>query len=237
MKTLEIKKTLTNLSLLLVLFSAISVFGTAKAQNHDKYVISDLERMEDQNMDYMNQIYRIVKDYPAFSYSYDIEDGKIKDVTVEGVDNNLDRKRLEVVLFDLKTNKNMMKDHPNRIGVFYSVDEEAEYKKGWDDLRKDILTNIEYPSDIKNWGLEGTVFVKFVVDKDGEIPYLTTSTNMDSSMDMYVERLEEEAADAVKSTSGDWEPSEVEGVDVASLVILPVTFDIKKDPGIPVMIR
>ncbi len=235
MKRLEMRKKLSYM--MVVLFSVFTIFGTAQAQDHDKYVISDLERMEDQNMDYMNQIYNIVKNYPAFSYSYNIEDGKIQDVTVEGVDDNLDKKRLEVVLFDLKTNKNMMKNKANRIGVFYSVDDEAEYENGWEDLRRNILTNIEYPFDIKNWGLEGTVFVKFVVDEDGEIPFLTTSTNMESSMDVYVDRLEEEAAEAIEATSGDWEPSEVEGVDVASLVVIPVTFDVEKSPSIPVMIR
>lgn len=234
MKRLDMKKTLSYM--MVALFSVFTIFGTAQAQEHDKYIISDLERMEDENMDYMNQIYKIIKDYPAFSYSYNIEDGEIKDVSVEGVENSLDKKRLEVVLFDLKSNKNMMKNKANRIGVFYSVDEEAEYKQGWDELRSDVLTNLEYPDEIKNWGLEGTVFVKFVVDKEGEIPFMTTSTNMESAIDVYVERLEEEAANAVKTTSGEWEPSEVEGVKVASFVVLPVTFDFEKHPAIPIVL-
>jgi hypothetical protein len=235
MKRLKMKKTIA--SLFIILFSVFTIFGTAQINDHDKYIISDLERMEDENMDYLNHIYKIVKNYPAFSYSYNIEDNEIQDVVVKGVDSNLDRKRLEVILFDLKTNKNRMKNKANRIGVFYSVDKEAEYENGWEGLRKNILSNLEYPSDIKNWGLEGTVFVKFVVDENGEIPFLTTSTNMESTMDIYVDRLEEEAAEAIKTTSGEWESSEVEGVEVASLVVVPITFDVEKNPSIPVMIR
>jgi hypothetical protein len=60
---------------------------------------------------------------------------------------------------------------------------------------------------------------------------------MESTMDIYVDRLEEEAAEAIKTTSGEWESSEVEGVEVASLVVVPITFDVEKNPSIPVMIR
>ena len=230
------KKTVT--SLFALVFMMFTVLGTsAQKHMHNKYQISELERLEDENMDYMDQIYQIVKNYPAFSYTYNLEDGKVSDVVVEGVDNNLDRKRLEVVLFDLKSNKNMMKNKANRMGVFYSVDEEAEYENGWESLKREVLSNLDYSDEIKNWGVEGTVFVKFVVDENGEIPFVSTSTNMDSSMDMYVDRLEKEAADAIIETSGEWEPSEVEGEEVASLVIVPITFDIEKHPFLPAMIR
>ncbi len=236
MRQLKMKKTITGL--LTFIFMTFTVLGaSAQKYMHDDYGISNLERMEDENMDYLDQIYQIVKDYPAFSYTYNMEDGKVSDVVVEGVDNNLDRKRLEVVLFDLKSNKNMMKNKANRIGVFYSVDEEAEYDNGWKTLKSDVLNNLNYADEVKNWGIEGTVFVKFVVDENGEIPYISTSTNMDSSMDMYVEKLEKEAAEAIEKTSGKWEPSEVEGEEVASLVIVPITFDIKKNPFLPAMIQ
>jgi hypothetical protein len=42
--------------------------------------------------------------------------------------------------------------------------------------------------------------------------------------------------DALKTTSGKWEPAEVEGVDVSSLMVVPVTFDFRKHPFIPVLL-
>lgn len=39
---------------------------------------SDLERMQDRNMNYLFQINEIVKDYPAFSYSYKMNDEKYR---------------------------------------------------------------------------------------------------------------------------------------------------------------
>jgi TonB family protein len=188
-------------------------------------------------MDYMVQINEIVKNYPAFSYSYKMEDGKVQDVQVTGVDNDIDRKKLEVVLFDLKSNRNKMKSTANRVGVFYSVDDEAEFEGGEEALRTQIVSNLKYPESAKNWGMEGTIFVKFVVNENGEIPFATTSSNIETSVERYLEDLEEQAIKAIKATSGEWEPAEVENVEVASLSVLPITFDFEKNPTLPALIR
>lgn len=212
-------------------FMAIPAFTTAQ----EKMKAGDLENLQDENMEYMSQIYSIVKDYPAFSYTYTIDDGEVVDVTVTGVDNDLDQKRLEVMIFDLKSNKNMLKNQPNRLGVFYSVDDEATYNGT--DLDNEILENIEYPEGAENWGVEGTVFVQFVIDENGEIPFATTSENIETSIELYVEDLEEQAVDAIKATSGSWEPAEVEGVDVPSLAVMPITFDRERNPTLGAYIR
>lgn len=198
---------------------------------------SDLERMQDRNMNYLFQINEIVKDYPAFSYSYKMNDGKLQDVTVTGVEHDIDRKKLEVILFDLKSNRNQMKTTANRIGVFYSVDEEADFEGGREALQETILSNLKYPETAKNWGMEGTIFVKFVVDENGNIPFATTTSNIETSMERYLTDMEEQAIKAIKATSGEWEPAEVENVEVASLSVLPITFDFEKNPTLPALIR
>ncbi len=224
------------------MFSVLFLLGLlmnfpSQAQNQETVnSMSDLEDLEDRNLDYLKQIHKIGKDYPAFSYTYTIEDGEIQDVSVTGVDDVVDMKRLEVAIFDLKSNKNMMKAQQNRLGVFYSVDEEPEYA-GDMELDRKILSNLKYPEEAKNWGVEGTVFVKFVVDEEGEIPFATTSSNIETSMESYLEDLERQAVEAIKATSGNWEPGKVNGVDVSSLAVVPVTFDFEKDPSLPALIR
>lgn len=235
------KKTITKesfiylFSVLLLLGMVVSIPGYSQNQKSVES-ISELEDLEDRNLDYLKQIHKIVKDYPAFSYTYTIEDGEIQDVEVTGVDNSVDRKRLEVTIFDLKSNKNMMKARQNRIGVFYSVDEEPEYT-GEMELDRKIQSNLKYPEKAQNWGVEGTIFVKFVVDENGEIPFANTSSNIETSMESYLEDLERQAVEAVKATSGNWEPAKVNGVDVASLAVVPVTFDFEKNPSIRALIR
>lgn len=218
--------------ILLILFSPLQA-----QQKGESLSESELERLEDRNMNYLIQINEIVKNYPAFSYSYKMDDGKLQDVVVTGVDNDMDRKKLEVVLFDLKSNRNKMKTTANRMGVFYSVDEEAEFKGGEEALKTSVLSNLEYPHEAKNWGLEGTIFIKFVVDENGSIPFATTSSNIDTSVEMYLEDLEQQAISALKATSGDWEPAAIDNVQVASLSVLPITFDFEKNPTLPSLIR
>jgi TonB family protein len=130
-----------------------------------------------------------------------------------------------------------MKSSANRLGVFYSVDKEASFEGGEDALENTVLDNIKYPDGARNWGLEGTIFVRFVVDANGEIPYASTTSNVDTSVEIYLEDLEEQAIRAIKATEGEWEPAEVENVKVASLSVLPITFDFEKNPTLPALIR
>lgn len=232
MKFTSTKKSMWKLfSLTFIVFSLMAFTVNAQQNMSD----SDMEKIQDENMDYVRQIAKIVKDYPAFSYSYEIEDGEVVDVNVTGVEDVIDKKKLEVMLFDLKSNKNMIKNKPNRIGVFYSVDEPAEYA-GEDELDRVIQSNLKYPEGAKDWGVEGTIFVKFVVDENGEIPFATTSSNVETSIERYLKDLRKQAVSAIKATSGNWEPGTVDGVEVASFAVVPVTFDFEKNPSIPTLI-
>jgi inorganic pyrophosphatase len=58
--------------------------------------ISELEEIEDRNMEYLRQIHEISKNYPDFSYKYTMEDGEIKDVKVTGVDDRVEKNGLKL---------------------------------------------------------------------------------------------------------------------------------------------
>jgi len=236
MKRLKtLKKTILNPFFAVLMIATLIAVPGVNAQESTNS--ADIEKLQDENMDYLKQVYKIINDYPAFSYTYSYDNGMVEDVVVTGVESSIDRKRLDVMLFDLKSNQNMLKAHANRIGVFYSVDEQPEYKNGRDELQNKILNNLEYPENAKNWGVEGTVYVKFVVDENGEIPFATTTSDVETSIERYAESLEEQAVEAVKATSGNWEPGEIENVQVASLAIVPITFDFQKDPSLPMLLQ
>lgn len=230
-------KLFKNINILTLFLVILLIQSNVHGQQENSMSQSELEEMQDVNMNYLFQINEIVKDYPAFSYSYTMKDGKLADVTVEGVDHQIKRKQLEVILFDLKSNRNMMKSSANRLGVFYSVDKDASFEGGEEALESTLLSNIEYPDGAKDWGVEGTIFVRFVVDANGEIPYASTTSNVDTSIEMYLEDLEKQAINAIKATEGKWDPAEVDNVEVASLSVLPITFDIEANPTLPSFIR
>ena len=235
MKSMTLKKTLPKWIALASLLFSLTGNG-AFAQNENPITYEEMEEIVDENLEYLKKINRIIRDYPSFSYEYTFDNSKIEDVTVTGVENDGDRKRLEVVLLDLKSNKNMLKNQENRVGVFYSVDEEATYKDGREALQEQLRSQLKYPEKAEDWGVEGTIFVIFVVDDNGEIPFATTNSNVQTTMERFVKDLEMQAIKAIKATSGDWEPAEVENVDVASRVVVPITFDFKANPFLPALI-
>ncbi|QIA07017.1 energy transducer TonB [Draconibacterium halophilum] len=204
-----------------------------KAQeNHVKTVYTE-NSMEHHHMEYADQLKAIIDKYPAFTFKYSIENGEVQDVVVSGIDDKIDRKRMEVVLFDLNSHHNMVKQTDERVGVFYELEKQARYEHGEDALNDELMSHLEYSKGAKDWGIEGTIFVKVLVDDNGTIPFATTATNIETSADGYLDDLEEQAIAAVRETSGDWEPATVEGVEVASLAIIPITFELENHPYKP----
>ncbi len=209
--------------------------GTGMAQNLNDF--RTLEQLEDKSEDMYMQIYSILSAYPDFSYKYVYNDGKVTDVEVNGVNNEVDKSRLKVLLYDLKKNKEAMLGLPSRTGVYYSVDNEPEPENGYRPFYENLNNNLVYPQDAKNAGVEGTVYVKFVVNSQGEIPYAVGSEDIESPYGNYVNEMKKEAVKAVKASSGNWKPGMVNGVAVSAWVVIPVDFNFKKNPTIPALIR
>lgn len=223
----------TPIFILLFFLTSYSLNAQELAEN----TLTGIKKLPNQNMSYMKDLNKIIRQYPHFSYSYKMNDGKLSSVTLTGIENKPELKRIKVVLVNLKSNENMIKSKANRLGVFYTVDKFAHYKGGQMAFDNQLHNNLTYPQDAKNWGVQGTIYVKFVVDANGKIPFITTSDAINPREQPYVKDLESQAVDAVKSTSGHWNAGEVNGVKVPSLVSVPITFDIKPDPDIPAMIE
>ena len=57
----------------------------------------------------------------------------------------------------------------NEVYEFYQLEKRAEFPGGDDELMKYIARNFKYPELAKDSGVQGTMFVEFVVEKDGSI--------------------------------------------------------------------
>ena len=79
-----------------------------------------------------------------------------------------------------------------------------------------LAQNIKYPEDARNAGIEGKVFVQFVVDKSGELRDVTAIKGIGYGCD-------EEAVRAVKE-SARWEPARIVDMSVSTRMILPISF-------------
>ena len=209
----------------------------AFSQEYKGQPFHNMEELEDQNQGLYNQIYAIIKHYPEFSYQYEFVNGKVSNVDVQGVSDPIDQKRLELLIFDWKKNAEKILNVPSRTGVYYSVEDPAEPTMGYVDFHHQILQHITYPSDAKSAGVGGMVFLKFIVDRDGNIRYLTASEDIKSPYVNLVNELKEEALSAFKATNAKWKPATVDGVAVASYVVEPIDFNFEENPDIPGLIE
>ena len=101
--------------------------------------------------------------------------------------------------------------------VFQVVEEMPEFPGGDLELRKFIAENVRYPQDAKDNNEQGTVYVKFIVDKTGKVtePTIVKGSGCES--------LDEEAIRVV-NTIPDFTPGRQRGKNVAVSLAMPIKF-------------
>jgi TonB family protein len=92
------------------------------------------------------------------------------------------------------------------------------YNGGEKAMRKFLQNNIKYPSKAKDDGVQGTVFVRFVVEKDGLVDDVTVSKGIHPMLDAEAKR--------VVSIMPKWAPGKQKGKPVAVQYTLPVRFQL-----------
>lgn len=225
------------------LFLMAGVFSASaqdkKMHHEDKADIqyNKLEKMQDNIESNLIEVYGIIEEYPDFSYEYVYEDGILKDVKVSGIDNPTHQEDVATLIYNVRSAKDDMRNYSSRVGIYYAPEQEAEPKVGYEQFREKVQENIQYPDNAENYGVEGTVYVKFIVDENGEIAFVTADQAIDSPYKQRVEKMKKEAVEAVKETDVDWEPAVSDGEIVDSWAVIPVTFDFRKDPFLPALIR
>ena len=105
-------------------------------------------------------------------------------------------------------------------GEIYQVAEEQPmYPGGMQELMKFIQTNIKYPKEAQERGIQGRVIVQFVVNKDGSISEETVVKSVDPQLD----------AEAIRILRNmpNWEPGKQKGGPVRVRFTLPVSFKLQ----------
>ncbi len=100
--------------------------------------------------------------------------------------------------------------------IFYAVEQQAEYPGGIAEMMKFIKKHVKYPASAKRMGIEGRVFVKFIVDKEGAISNIEISKGINADLD-------KEAMRVIKLMPP-WKPGKQNGRAVKSQFVLPVNF-------------
>ena len=100
--------------------------------------------------------------------------------------------------------------------VFFIVEQMPEFPGGDLEMRKFIAYSVKYPTIAQEKGIQGKVFVNFVVGKDGSITNAKIYRGVDPSLDA-------EALRVVNSLPK-WKPGKQGGKDVAVQYTVPINF-------------
>lgn len=99
--------------------------------------------------------------------------------------------------------------------IFTKVEIESSYPGGSTAWGRFLNKSLPYPQEAADNGIQGTVSIQFIVDKEGNVSEVTATSGP--------EELRNAAVTAIKK-SGKWEPAIQNGKKVKSYKTQPVTF-------------
>lgn len=102
--------------------------------------------------------------------------------------------------------------------IFQIVEDPATPKGGYAAFYEYIAKNMNYPSKAKRMGIEGKVFVQFVVDPQGKISNVEIAKGIGFGCD-------EEAARILKNAPA-WNPPRQRGVPVSQRIMIRISFQL-----------
>ena len=105
--------------------------------------------------------------------------------------------------------------------VFVVVEEQAEFPGGMDSMFAYIHKNLKYPEQAKEKGIQGRVFVQFVIEKDGSISNVKILRGIGGGCD-------EASVEMIKNMPK-WKPAKQRGKPVRCQFNLPINFELPKD--------
>ncbi len=100
--------------------------------------------------------------------------------------------------------------------IFQIVENPATFRGGIGAFYKYVQKNMRYPSQAQRMGLEGKVFVEFVVGRDGRITDVKVLRGIGAGCD-------QEAIKVIKNSPA-WTPGKQRGRPVRQRMVLPITF-------------
>ena len=108
--------------------------------------------------------------------------------------------------------------------IFFVVEEMPDFLNGGQEaFRKFIAENLKYPETAEENGIEGRVFVQFVVRADGRVGNASIVRGVDPALDQEALR--------VVMASPEWTPGRQRGKPVDVAFTFPITFRLKKEGG------
>ena len=114
------------------------------------------------------------------------------------------------------------KDETNYDEIFTKVEIESSYPGGTGAWMRYLNKTFRYPQEAQDDGVQGTIVVQFIVDKEGNVSEVEAVSGPSTG------GLREEAIRVIKK-SGKWEPAVQNGRKVKSYKKQPITFKLEAE--------
>lgn len=101
--------------------------------------------------------------------------------------------------------------------IFSIVEESASPISGYPVLYEYIAKNMNYPQQARSMGIEGKVFIEFVVNVDGTLSDFVPIKGIGAGCD-------QEAIRVLQTSTIAWTPGKQQGMSVKQRMVLPITF-------------
>lgn len=115
------------------------------------------------------------------------------------------------VLCHAQTKENKVKD-----GVYQEVEVMPEYPGGETALMNDLIGAIKYPEEASKKGIQGKVYVSFVVDEQGKVTNAKIERGVEPSLDKESLRVVNELQT--------WKPGKEKGKAVKVAYTIPINY-------------
>jgi protein TonB len=139
------------------------------------------------------------------------------DVEVEDIEINADVDQNEVI--EEYVAPEIEEEDIQEAEIFTIVEEMPDFPGGTQKLADYLAKNIKYPQMARESGIQGRVFISFVVEPDGSVSNVNVMRSLGGGCD-------EEAVRVVKSMPK-WKPGKQRGKPVRVSYILPVNFKLQ----------
>lgn len=116
--------------------------------------------------------------------------------------------------------KALLESQPADDQIFVVVEDMPEFPGGKDAMISYLVTNIKYPQEARTKGIQGRVFVTYIVEKDGTVTNVKILRGVDPLLDQEALR--------VVSAMPKWSPGKQKGEAVRVQFNLPVKFALEE---------
>ena len=138
----------------------------------------------------------------------------IEDIEIDLDIEMTEETRIEEVIFHKEGGDELLEESADEI--FVIVEEQPLPKGGYKTFYEFVGQNLRYPAQARRMGIEGRVFVEFVVEKDGSLTDIKVAKGIGAGCD--------EEAIRVIASAPNWNPGKQRGREVRVRMIMPIVF-------------